>query len=244
MRTKKTQIESSVKKFGKTEKRRAVRVLDLIEKAVTTKTALANISSQDPSSPSSPFRVLISTMLSARTKDPVTEKASARLFSHFPDADSLSMADKNTVSSLIKPVLYYNVKAQRIIEVSKILVEKYGGRVPDNFDELLALPGVGRKTANCVLVYAFKLPAIPVDVHVHRISNRIGLVKTKTPETTEEELAMLYDKKYWVKVNELFVAFGQTICKPIVPRCKICDVRPLCNYYQSEVKTGKRPSSS
>jgi endonuclease-3 len=237
-----------VERVGKTRSQ-AIRILELVRKAVHTRTALKNISSQQSESSSdeeknNPFRVLVSTILSARTRDPVTEEVAGRLFLRFPDSRSLSEADEKEVSQLIKPVNYYNVKTRRIIDVSKVLVSKYGGSVPHTFAELLELPGVGRKTANCVLVYAYNTPAIPVDIHVHRISNRIGLVHTRTPEQTEAELSKAYERKHWLDVNELFVAFGQTICKPTVPRCKVCPVRPLCNYYQNEVKTGKRPSSA
>jgi endonuclease III len=216
----------------------AFSVLKLIRQAVHSTTALHNISSQEPNSSSNPFKVLISTILSARTRDPTTEAAAARLFSRFPDAKSLSKGTNAEVSKLIKPVSFYTVKAARIIEVSRILVEKYGGSPPSNMEELLELPGVGRKTANCVLVYGFHTAAIPVDVHVHRISNRIGLVNTRAPEDTEVELSRLYERKYWLDVNELFVAFGQTVCKPVVPRCANCPVRPLCNYYRNVVMKG------
>lgn len=204
-------------------------------------TALGNISAEQDSTP---FKVLISTILSARTRDPVTEEAAARLFSRFPDSKSLAKANKKTVARLIKPVSFYQVKAERVIQVAKLIERRYQGSVPNSIDELLNLPGVGRKTANCVLVYAFHTPAIPVDVHVHRISNRIGLVDTKTPEQTEEALAKLYDRKYWLDVNELFVRFGQMLCKPLVPRCGTCNVKSLCNYYQIMVKTEKRLSSA
>ena len=204
-------------------------------------TALAKISNEEDSSP---FKVLISTILSTRTKDPMTEKASARLFECYPDAGSLSKADRRHVTSLIRPVGFYNEKAERIIQVAGLIEEKYAGKVPSSLEELLELPGVGRKVANCVLVYAFQIPAVPVDIHVHRISNRIGLVSTKRPEDTEIKLSEIYEKRYWINLNELFVRFGQMICKPVVPRCKICLVRPLCNYYQNEVKTGTRPCSS
>lgn len=188
--------------------------------------------------------MLISTILSARTRDPVTEEASARLFAKFPDARKLSRAGPRTVAKLIRPVSFYKVKAGRVIEVSRIIEEKFQNKVPSDLDELLSLPGVGRKTANCVLVYAFHTPAIPVDVHVHRISNRIGLVETKTPEETEKALEHLYSRNDWLDVNELFVRFGQTVCKPMVPRCGICSVRPLCDYYRYEVKPNRRPSSA
>lgn len=204
-------------------------------------TALEKISKEEDSAP---FKVLISTILSTRTRDPMTEKATARLFEYYPDAPSLSKADRRHVTRLILPVGFYNEKAKRIIQVARLIERKYAGKVPSDLEELLELPGVGRKVGNCVLVYAFHIPAIPVDVHVHRISNRIGLVSTKRPDDTEIRLSEIYEKKYWLALNELFVRFGQMICKPIVPRCKICLVSPLCNYYQNEVKTGNRPSSS
>ena len=219
----------------------AIEVLKLVKKSVIEKTALQNISSGENSTP---FKVLVSTMLSARTRDMVTEAASARLFKKFPDSKALSHARTAEVSRQIYPVSFYRTKAKRIIEVARIIESQYRGVTPRIMEELLTLPGVGRKTANCVLVYAYNTPAIPVDVHVHRISNRIGLVTTKTPEETERELSKLYEQKYWLAVNELFVKFGQTICKPIVPRCGICDVRTLCNYYQNLVKTSKRPASA
>ena len=235
----------SSKFAGKTRKQ-TILILELIREMIHSKTALRNISSQqfpEGGKQNNAFRVLVSTVLSARTKDPVTEAAAARLFARFPDPRMLSRAKVAEVSELIKPVLYYNVKAKRIIEISKILTEKYHGTVPSDFEALLDLPGVGRKTANCVLVYAFNTPAIPVDVHVHRISNRIGLVRTKTPEETEAELSKLYEKKYWLDVNELFVAFGQTVCLPRIPHCEVCSVRPSCDYYQNYVKREKAPSS-
>lgn len=207
---------------------------------ISPETALAKISKEEDSSP---FKVLISTILSTRTRDPATEKAATRLFEYYPDADSLSRADRRNVTSLIRSVGFYNEKAKRIIQVARLIEEKYAGNVPTKLEELLELPGVGRKVANCVLVYAFQIPAIPVDIHVHRISNRIGLVSTTKPGDTEIKLSEIYEKRYWLVLNELFVRFGQMICKPIVPRCKICSVRPLCNYYQNEVKTGRRPNS-
>ena len=216
---------------------RAIKILNLIRKSIKETTSLGKISSE-PGSP--PFKVLISTILSARTRDPVTEQASARVFSRFPDAISLSKARRRTVAKLIRPVSFYNVKAGRIIKVAKIIENEFNGVVPNNLDRLLDLPGVGRKTANCVLVYGFQIPAIPVDVHVHRISNRIGLVDTRTPEMTEEKLSSLYEERQWLEVNELFVRFGQTICKPTRPLCEICTVQPLCNYYQFVVKKNKR----
>lgn len=212
-----------------------MKILTLINKSIRSKTALARISSSEGSDP---FKVLISTILSARTRDPVTEEASKRLFSRFHDAESLSKARLDEVVELIKPVAFYNHKGPNIIATSKEIVERFGGKVPHEYDALLELPGVGRKTANCVLVYGFAEPAIPVDVHVHRISNRIGLVRTKVPEETERALSTLFEKKYWLDVNELFVSFGQTVCKPIRPLCESCSVRGLCNYYKATKKSG------
>ena len=118
------------------------------------------------------------------------------------------------------------------------VVEEFGGRVPDDLESLLTLHAVGRKTANCVLVYGFNKPAIPVDTHVHRIANRLGLVQTKTPEQTEEELTKTVPKRYWLELNELFVRFGQTTCKPIGPRCDICTLTANCRYYREVVAPG------
>ena len=122
------------------------------------------------------------------------------------------------------------MKAKRIKEVSRILLEKYDGKVPHELDKLLELPGVGRKTANCVLVYGFNIPAIPADTHVHRISNRLGIVKTRTPEQTEHELMRKIPRKYWININELFVKHGQTICSPIKPKCDKCSIIKLCDF--------------
>jgi endonuclease III len=222
-------------------RREAIKILDLIRNTIRDKTALEIVASEEDSTP---FKVLISTMLSARTRDPVTNEAAARLFKFYPDSKSLSRARALRVRKLIYPVSFYRVKAKRIIEVARIIEQKHQGKTPETMEDLLDLPGVGRKTANCVLVYAYSTPAIPVDVHVHRISNRIGIVRTKTPEQTEIELSGVYDRKYWLPVNELFVSFGKAVCKPVAPRCGICDVKKHCNYYQNLVEKGKRPASA
>ena len=138
------------------------------------------------------------------------------------------MADEKNIARLIRASGFYNQKARRIKEVSGIIVNDYGGKVPNNMDELLKLPGVGRKTANCVLVYGYGKDAIPVDTHVHRISNRLGLVETNDPMKTEEELQMNIPRKYWIDLNELFVKFGKDICRPVKPRCDECPIRKLC----------------
>lgn len=185
-----------------------------------------------------PYRVLISTILSHRTKDENTHRASSNLFNKYPTAEDVANAPLKEIEELIRPSGFYKVKAQRVKEVSKILLDKYDGEVPEDFDELMSLPSVGRKTANCVLVYAFDEPAIPVDVHVHKISNRIGLVKTKTPEQTEAELVKEVPREYWLDLNELFVRFGQDVCKSVGPKCEECDFDSFCEYHNGIMKKG------
>lgn len=180
---------------------------------------------------SDPFRVLIRTILSQRTRDENTDAASALLFTKFSTPKAIAYAPVEELEILIKKSGFYHVKARRIKEVSRIIYEEYDNVVPNNFKELLSLPGVGRKTANCVLVYGFHEDAIPVDVHVHRICNRIGLVNTKTPDETEAKLREIIPKKYWLPLNDLFVQFGQNICKPIGPKHEICPITEICHYY-------------
>ena len=180
------------------------------------------------------FSILIGTILSARTKDETTTKAVKVLFSKYKNAKELANAKVKDVEKIIKSIGFYHVKSKRIIEVAKIIHSKYKGKVPDNLEELVELPGVGRKTANCVLVYAFDKPAIPVDIHVHRISNRLGLVETKTPEDTEQELMRIIPKKYWIDINDTFVMYGQNICKPISPMCGVCKIKKDCKYYKTK----------
>ena len=181
-----------------------------------------------------PFSILIGTILSARTKDENTTKVVKVLFSRYKNARALAKARVRDVERIIKSIGFYHVKSRRIIEVAKIIDSKYGGRVPDDLDLLVDLPGVGRKTANCVLVYAFEKPAIPVDIHVHRISNRLGLVETKTPEETEQELMKKIPKKFWLEINDTFVMYGQNICKPVSPMCTVCKIKKNCKYYKTK----------
>jgi endonuclease III len=191
-------------------------------------TALKNLQTQEDGDP---YKILIGTILSARTRDETTAQVIKMLFSEFKNPDELSRADLKDIKKLIQKIGFYNVKATRIKEVSKILVEKYNGKVPSNLEDLLTFPGVGRKTANCVLVYGFRKPAIPVDIHVHRISNRIGIVNTKKPEETEIDLQKSIDSRYWIGINETFVTFGQNICLPIKPKCNLCHLTKICKYY-------------
>jgi endonuclease-3 len=186
-----------------------------------------------------PFVVLISTVLSQRTKDINTEKATKLLFSRYKNAKQLANAPVKSVEKLIYGTGFYKTKAKRIKNIANVIISEYKGKVPDDFDELMKLKGVGRKTANCVLVYAFRKQAIPVDTHVNRIANRLGLVKTKTPEETEKQLVSIVPKRYWIEINELMVKFGQRKCFPRNPRCDICSLRELCNYHK-EVVSFKR----
>jgi len=181
-----------------------------------------------------PFSILIGTILSARTKDEATTKAVKALFLKYKNPKELAKAKIKDVEKIIKSIGFYHVKSKRIVEVASIIDKKYKGIVPDDLHTLVQLPGVGRKTANCVLVYAFEKPAIPVDIHVHRISNRLGLVNTKNPEETEQELMKKIQKKYWIDINDTFVMYGQNICKPISPMCNVCKIKKSCKYYKTK----------
>ncbi len=182
-----------------------------------------------------PFKILIGTILSHRTRDENTTRAVDKLFEKYNDVERLANAPESDVRERIRPAGFYNVKARNVIRVARQLIDEFGGGVPRRMEDLLRLHSVGRKTANCVLVYAFNEPAIPVDTHVHRISNRLALVDTKTPEQTEIELIRTIPKRYWLDLNDLFVRFGQTTCKPIGPRCEVCSLTGICRYYKEVV---------
>ena len=175
-----------------------------------------------------PFQILVSTLLSLRTKDKVTGEACVRLFDVARTPWEILDLEEDRLKKLIYPVGFYPTKAKRLKEISGILIAEYDGNVPDEIDELLKLPGVGRKTANLVLVEGFHKDAICVDTHVHRISNRVGYIKTKSPDKTEFALRKILPVKYWRKYNELLVAFGQVICKPVSPFCSKCPVEYIC----------------
>lgn len=175
-----------------------------------------------------PFKVLISTILSLRTKDDVTKVASERLYRLADKPDTMVRLTPEKISKAIYPVGFHKTKAQTIINVCQTLLDDYDGAVPDDLDELLELKGVGRKTANLVLTLGYGKPGICVDTHVHRITNRWGLVKTKTPDETEFALRKVLPKKYWIDINTLLVAYGQNLCRPISPFCSECRIEEWC----------------
>ncbi len=175
-----------------------------------------------------PFKVLISTMLSARTKDEVTAEASRRLYKVAPTPEKLSKLEVSKIEELIYPTGFYKTKAPKIKAAAQKLIDEYDSKVPDSMDELLKFDGVGRKTANLVLGEAFDKEAICVDVHVHRISNRLGLMKTKDPFETEMALAKILPRKHWIRYNTFLVAHGQHTCKPISPFCSKCAIKDFC----------------
>ncbi|MGE0702921.1 MAG: endonuclease III [Vicinamibacterales bacterium] len=176
-----------------------------------------------------PFQVLIATLLSARTQDATTLAASTRLFRRARTPRSMSKLPVAEIERLIYPVSFYRHKARHVLATSRRLLDVYGGRVPGTMDDLLTLPGVGRKTANLVLILSFQSRRnICVDTHVHRISNRLGWVRTRTPEETEQALYEATDSRWWPLINLYLVTWGQNVCRPITPRCNACVLSPLC----------------
>lgn len=196
--------------------------IDLIISRLKNRYPLGKFNSRDP------FRQLIATVLSQRTRDEVTDRTSGKLFSKYGTPAALAHANVAEIEELIREVGFYRIKAPRVKEIARIISNDFKGKVPDDMDTLLSLPGVGRKTANCVLVYGFGKDAIAVDTHVHRISNRLGLVSTKSPEETELKLREVLPKKHWRHINELLVRFGQDICRPVGPKCGVCMLGELC----------------
>ena len=184
--------------------------------------AVGAVSGEDP------FLVLMSTILSLRTKDATTEAASNRLFALATTPKGMLGLDVRTIEKTIYPVSFYRVKARRVKGICADLIERFSGRVPDTIDELLTLKGVGRKTANLVVTLGYRKPGICVDVHVHRISNRLGYVRTKTPEKTEEALRAKLPDRYWIVWNDLLVTYGQNLCTPTSPWCSRCKLAPYC----------------
>lgn len=182
------------------------------------------------------YKILISTMLSLRTKDAATRDASMRLFEKAGNPKEMLKLSEEKIAKLIYPVGFYRVKAKNILEVSKIIIEDYDGKVPDEIDELLKFKGVGRKVANLVVTEAFDKDGICVDTHVHRISNRFGYVSTKKPEQTEFALRKKLPKEYWRVYNDTLVIYGQNLCKPINPMCDKCSVSKYCDYFKNNKK--------
>lgn len=179
---------------------------------------------------SDPFHVLVSTIISLRTRDAVTSVVSSALLRRAPDPASMLALEEDELESLLRPAGFYRQKALQLRKISSILIEDHGSRVPRTMDELLALPGVGRKTANYVMGMVFGEPSICVDVHVHRISNRLGLVSTSTPHETEEALKPLLPLEGWTGINHIMVRFGQNICRPVRPLCDRCMLRGECAF--------------
>jgi len=175
-----------------------------------------------------PYKVLISCVLSLRTKDKTTQEASQRLFKIASGPGEMVKLSSRRLEKLIYPVGFYRNKTRVILGISRKIVQEFSGRVPGKLEELLSLKGVGRKTANLVLGLGYNIPTICVDTHVHRISNRLGWVKTKSPEQTEEALKKIIPKNYWIRLNTILVAFGQNICLPISPFCSRCHVNRYC----------------
>lgn len=187
-------------------------------------TALAEVAAQWRD----PFRVLIACLLSLRTKDETTGPAAARLFALADTPEGVRRLSSRAIERAIYPVGFYRTKARVLREVSRDLIERFGGSVPDDIDALLTLKGVGRKTANLVVTQGFNKPGICVDVHVHRISNRWDYVRTRTPEETETALRRRLPRRYWIGYNDLLVSFGQNICLPVSPHCSRCPIRAGC----------------
>ena len=175
-----------------------------------------------------PFRILIGCLLSLRTKDETTGPASARLFALADTPAGILALPTRTIERAIFPVGFYRTKARVLHRVCRDLIERFDGRVPSDLDALLTLHGVGRKTANLVVTFAFGLPGICVDTHVHRISNRLGWIRTRTPAHTEAALRERLPRRHWIGLNDLLVSFGQNLCRPTSPHCSCCPVQDLC----------------
>lgn len=189
---------------------------------------------------SDPFWVLITTMLSHRTKDAVTDSAARALQSRYKDCYVLSGAEYDDVLRIISKVGFRTAKAGRIIGAATIIAEKYGGKVPETREELMEIPGVGRKTANVVLADSLGVPAIAVDTHVHRISNRMGFSGSRDPVEVENALMMIVPEEDWLGFNPLLVEFGKNICRPVGPKCDVCNVSAYCNFFEARNRTKRR----
>lgn len=211
---------------GAVTNRNIGRIFDILRRAAPAwnapVVALINTHTRDP------FKTLTSCILSLRTKDGVTAVASQRMFALADTPEKMAAVDENVLARAIYPVGFYRTKAKALREIARQLLERFDGRVPDEIDPLLTLPGVGRKTANLVVAQAYGKPAICVDTHVHRITNRWGYVQARTPEQTETALRAQLPARHWIEINHLLVAFGQTICHPTSPHCSTCPIARFC----------------
>lgn len=211
-------------------KKRTIRELDAIHDALAQAFTQVQAPIMDlvAAQTHDPYRILVGTILSARTKDQVTAEAVRKLFAKAPTLEALEALSIKEIEQLIYPVGFYHAKAQHLHALPRVLREKFSGVIPHTVEELVELPGVGRKTANLTVALAFNLPAICVDTHVHRINNRLGIVHTKTPLETEMALRKCLPERLWIPWNSIFVAFGQTRCKPIGPKCEGCPIARFC----------------
>jgi len=207
------------------DKEKIDRVFDILSEEVKQwkSTALAVVAGKR-----SPYQVLISCIISLRTKDEVTGEASRRLYSLADSPADMLGISEGQIADAIYPAGFYRRKAENILQISKVLVDQYGSVVPDEIDELLKLRGVGRKTANLVVTLGYNKPGICVDTHVHRIANRWGYVKTKTPDQTEFELRKILPRRHWIEINDLLVTYGQNLCTPVSPHCSRCRLYDYC----------------
>ena len=207
---------------------RAVDIVEVIRRLRRTRHAWNPTALAEFADAGDPFRVLIACILSLRTQDTTTGPAAARLFAVANTPERLLTLTPARIAELIYPVGFYRTKAQVILGICRDLLAHHGGRVPDTIEALLKLGGVGRKTANLVVTMGFNKPGICVDTHVHRISNRLGYVRTRTPEETEMALRATLPRRFWIGYNDLLVSFGQNVCMPISPKCSTCPVSALC----------------
>lgn len=209
---------------GPTTSRRMSAALTRISRAAGRETAAITTISRRRD----PFAVLVSCLISLRTKDEVTEVAAPRLLEAAPSARALALLGEARIAKLIYPAGFYRTKARNLRRLARTLLDRHGGEVPDTLEELLELRGIGRKTANLVVTLGFNKPGICVDTHVHRISNRLGFVATRTPNETENVLRARLARRWWIPINDLLVNHGRTICTPLSPRCSSCAAKHLC----------------
>lgn len=215
-------------------------ILNRLERRSAERASPGTALGRTPSWKGTPFTMLVATVLSQRNRDECTYLAAERLFAEYPTPKALMDAPLGRVDELIRTVNFHYGKARAIMEIARIIHDDYGGEVPADADRLMELPMVGRKTANCVLAYAFKLDAICVDVHVHRISNRIGLVRSSSPEGTEEQLMQVVPRERWRSINEIMVRFGQEVCTPMRPKHDLCPITEFCDHYQGSLRRNDR----